>query len=120
MKLKDMKLTCPLDLFMLDNARNKWSQKVKDGNVDGIVRHGVYMGATDLFVAETCGREEYVLFVVFVAKIRRENEGLELQTTERKRRWYEMVKQFVSEFGTDRTPPDIVDCMLGCKGHLGL
>ena len=121
MKLKDMPLTDPADLFILNANRQMWQELVRSGRVkDGIVRHGVTTHQGSLFPVKTKGAEEFVLYGVFVQKIRRENRGLDDASTEDKRKWYEMAKSFVDEFGEDRTPPDIVDCMLGCKDHLGL
>ena len=121
MKLKDIPLTNQADVFMLETAKKNWEELVRNGRAQdgGVVRHGVN-DFDGLFTAETKGAEEYVLFAVFVPKIRRENQGLEQQTDNIKRAWYDMAKQFVDEFGEDRTPPDIVDCMNGVMDYLGL
>jgi hypothetical protein len=118
MKLKDITLTDPADLLMESTTRQSWRKSGR--GEDSIYRHGTLMGDGSLFEAETVGEEESVLYSVFVGKIRRDNQGLEDQQIERQREWYEMANEFVSEFGEGRTPPDILDCMLGCKNHLGL
>ena len=117
MKLNEIPLRNPLDMEILSSCRSLWREKVNDGDIgDGIIRHGVTLeGGEKVFLTTTVGEEEYVLFTVFVAKIRRESYGLDVSTRERQRNWYEMAKEFVAEFGEKRTPPDIVDCMKGWK-----
>ena len=72
-----------------------------------------------LFCCETKGEEEYVLYVTFLAKIRRENRGLEQAGRQKKREWYDLSKAFMDEFG-ERTPADIVSSNHGVKEHLGI
>ena len=110
MKLNEIPLNAG-DMAVLSDTRAIWRDRVKSGSVkDGIIRHGVTLDDGEIFLTKTVGEEEYVHFTVFVAKIRRESYGLDVSTRERQRKWYEMAKQFVAEFGEKRTPPDIVWC----------
>ena len=58
----------------------------------------------------TKDRDEFTTFNVFLAKIRRESEGLDATTDRRRRQWCEMADAFVEKFGVDRTPDDIIKC----------
>jgi len=129
MKLKDIQLTDPVDLAILENTKEMWISLVRSGEVDNV--NPVVVKVNDdrivtteddeddgFFTAEIKGKEEYLLYAVFVLKIRRDNAGLEHATLQEQRKWYEMAHQFVVEFGEDRTPPDIVVCMKGCADHL--
>lgn len=121
MKLKDRALTDPLDVQMERYTRESWREKVRSGNLrGGIARHAIFMGGdSPMFYVETFGEEEFFVFAVYLAKIRRENPGIAQATPERQHQWYEMTKQFIAEFG-DRAPPDVrTDCD-ACRRHLGL
>ena len=124
MKLKDIPLTDPVDLMYLQQMRNQFRAKQREGRlVDGVCKIGIYVGPdydSPLFCCKTKGEEEYVLFLTFLAKIRRENIGVEEASLQKQRAWYDMSKAFIDEFGEERTPPDVISANSGCKKHLGI
>ena len=121
MKLKDMSLTDPADQIQLSTNRENFVSYVRNGTItNGVVQNGVTMGGGKIFRVETRGEEEFILFNVFLAKIRRENQGLHQCSTKFQREWYDMTKQFVDEFGEERTPPDVIDALQIYKENLGL
>ena len=116
MKLKDIPINNSIDQFYFNTATVAYTQTHGE-NRDGVTTKLVLLEGGKMILVKTRGVEESILYAVFVPKIRRESEGLFEAPIERKRAWYEMAKQFVVEFGEERTPPDIVKCLQQVKEH---
>ena len=67
----------------------------------------------------THSNEEYIVFSVFLPKIRRESEGLQSKPREVCRHWYKMATLFLEQFGENRTPKDVKDCKNEVQNHWG-
>ena len=112
-----------MDQILL-SAKKRWlavmiaADRLPEDGVEHTVCMGVDNEEVLSFKARTFGPEEYLLFEVFVAKIRRESEGLQHQSVAIKRAWYEMATAFVDTFGEPRTPPDILALKQDVKDDL--
>lgn len=121
MLLSNIDLSNPIDNIRRQEAAAMFREMTRVGRIkDGKVEHAVNTIDGDFVKITTRGEEEYVLFCVFVAKIRRENEDFVEQTPQKQREWYEMAQAFIAKFGVDHTPPDIVEEFKAVKAHLGL
>ena len=121
MLLRDIPLTDPIDKAQLDAARENYRTLLSHGKVeDGRVSTGVNLLGGEIFVVTTKDEQEFVLFNVFLAKIRRDDVGLAEAPVQAQRAWCEMASQFKREFGNDRTPPDVLEELAAVKDHLGL
>jgi len=91
----------------------------RGGAVDGRATTVVNSGAVgDGFLeVTTTGREEFVLYNTFVAKIRRESGGMAEKTQQRRVAWTNMAQALIDDFGTGKTPPDIVECLANVRTH---
>lgn len=69
---------------------------------------------------ETHGLDEFVFLNVFIAKVRRESEGLGSATDERRFAWRDMANAFIDRFGAERTPPDILTCLQSLQDVFGI
>ena len=118
MEIADICITNPLDIIYVEQMREAYERQLRSGK-GPVIRIGMEMGGDRLFPVVTTGEEEFVLFNVFVAKIRRENEGLEQKTRTQQHAWYDLASMFTRDFGS-RTPPDIVECRNNLGAHLGL
>ena len=84
----------------------------RDDGTAGAVLLAVNDGIGDGFIEVNLrGREQYVLFNVFVAKIRRESSGMVVAEQQRRVAWAEMAQAFISEYGEASTPRDIKECL---------
>lgn len=102
-----MTLTDPADILHIRVAQAKWRSKA-GSNQNGVFTHAVYMGEGEAFHhLETIGYEEFLIFEVFLHNIRRESQGIADASGDHQLQWYEMAKQFIVEFGENRTPPDV-------------
>jgi len=120
MQLRDMPLTDPADQIQLSAARGSFATLVSRGKAPGgIVRSGVNLAGGAIFEVETQGEEEFLLFHVFLHKIRRDNRDFLKATAVQKRAWYDMAKQYADEF-KERTPPDVMEELQAVKEILGL
>ena len=120
MKLADIPLA-PLDELYLRQSLGSFQEMERSGQItDGQVVVAVNTLEGPPFRATTRGAEEFVNFMVFVGKIRRENEDLREQSAQQQRKWCEMAEAFVDAFGEERTPPDIAEELRAVKAHLGL
>jgi len=120
MQLKEIPLNDPMDQFQLSATCESFAMLVQSGKAPGgVVRSGVNLAGGAIFEVETHGEEEFVLFNVFLHKIRRDDRDLLKATAVQKRAWYDMAKQFADEF-KERTPPDVVEELQAVKGILGI
>jgi len=120
MQLKDMPLTDFADQIQLSAACGSFAALVRSGKAPGgIVCSGVNLAGGAIFEVETHGEEEFVLFHVFLHKIRRDDRDLLKATAVQKRAWYDMAKQFAEDF-KERTPPDVMEELQAVKELLGL
>jgi len=120
MQLEDVPLTDPMDQIQLSATRETFATLVRSGKAPGgVIRSGVNLAGGAIFQVETHGEKEFILFHVFLHKIRRDDRDLLKATTAQKRAWYDMAKQFVDEF-KERTPPDVIKELQAVKEILGL
>ena len=90
-------------------ARNEITSAVnKGGSADG------FMTVT------TRGRDDFLTYNVFVAKIRRESAGMQVAKQGTRVAWCSMVTSFMDKFGEDQTPPDIVTCLREVRALYGI
>jgi len=110
-----------IDTMMMANLRQSYAQlQAQENRTPGEVVHAVNDGSGGWIQVTTQGEEEYILYSVFVGKIHRESIGLEEAAQQRRRAWLHMAEQFVSEFGNDRTPPDITTCITSVREVFGI
>ena len=112
MRLLDIPLN---DLDRLQHSlfdQNYVTIKSRGGAADGVVIAAVNEGVGPGFMkVETKGREPFVLYNVFVAKIRRESAGMVETTQQRRVAWCEMAQAFIDEYGDANVPADIKKCL---------
>jgi len=83
--------------------------KAKGRNTDFVlaVNNGIGNGFIEVHLKD---REEFLIFNLFLKKIRRESAGMVESKHERRVAWVAMAQAFVNVFG-DSAPPDIVQCI---------
>jgi hypothetical protein len=95
--------------------------RARGGAVDGEVTTAVNAGIGDGFMEVTTrGKEQFVLYNIFVAKIRRESEGMVEATQARRVAWCKMSQAFIDEYGEEKTPRDIVECLKNVRTHFNI
>jgi len=89
--------------------------------VDGLVNTAINEGVGCGFMTVTThGRKEFIMYNVYVMKIRRETFALEAWSRKDRLQWCRMAQAFIDHFGRRNTPPDIIACLADVREVFGV
>ena len=110
MKLEQFPIIDYIDRVYENSMREAFREKKCKGQLIDDVCHHAILVDSGVFECKTKGEKEFVLFTVFLAKVRRDNGELAGSTEIDRNKllsWFNLAQAFIDDFG-NRTPPDVV------------